>query len=283
MAKFYIERIVAHGDQRSDAVVSFGEGLNIIQGYSDTGKTCVIKCIDFIFGSSEIPFDESTGYSKVTMTINTDKGRIDFSRNVGKNQVYVVSSNEDIESGTYDLTYKKDHKKPVLNSVWLKLLGIDGEPMIAKNSDFERKHLTWRTMLQMLLIHEDDIARSASIVVPEQHTEKTLFLSALLYLVTGRDFAENDAQTKKEIRVARRKAVEEYVNKQLSGVADRRKNIATQLDAVQGVDVEAEVARIVEDIKQTDAAITEAVNNRLPLYRYLQSSGLAFRVFSNID
>jgi hypothetical protein len=76
--------------------------------------------------------------------------------------------------------------------VWLKLLGIDGEPMIAKNSDFERKHLTWRTIQQMLLIPEDDIARSASIVVPEQHTEKTLFLSALLYLVTGRDFAEND-------------------------------------------------------------------------------------------
>ena len=158
MAKFYIERIVAHGDQRSDAVVSFGEGLNIIQGYSDTGKTCVIKCIDFIFGSSEIPFDESTGYSKVTMTINTDKGQIDFSRNIGKNQVYVVSCNEDIESGTYDLTYKKNQKKPVLNSVWLKLLGIDGEPMIAKNSDFERKHLTWRTILQMLLIPEDDIA-----------------------------------------------------------------------------------------------------------------------------
>ena len=261
MAKFYIERIVAHGDQRSDAVVSFGEGLNIIQGYSDTGKTCVIKCIDFIFGSSEIPFDESTGYNKVTMTINTDKGQIDLSRIIGKNQVYVVSCNEDIESGTYDLTYKKNQKKPVLNSVWLKLLGIDGEPMIAKNSDFERKHLTWRTILQMLLIPEDDIARSASIVVPEQHTEKTLFLSALLYLVTGRDFAENDAQTKKEIRVARRKAVEEYVNKQLSGVADRRKSIAAQLDAVQGVDVEAEVARIVEDIKQTDAAITEAVNN----------------------
>ena len=261
MANFYIERVIAHGDQRSDAVVSFSDGLNIIQGYSDTGKTCIIKCINYIFGSSEVPFDENTGYSRVTMTINTGNGWIDFSREIGKNQVYVVSGNELIESGTYDLTYKKNQKKPVLNSVWLKLLGIEGEPMIPKNSDFERKHLTWRTLLQMLLIHETDIARSTSIVVPEQHTEKTLFFSALLYLITGRDFAENDAQTKKEIRVARRKAVEDYVNKQLSSVADRRKNIAAELSTVQGVDVEAEVARIVEDIKKTDAAITEAVNN----------------------
>lgn len=261
MANFYIERVMAHGDQRSDAVVSFSDGLNIIQGYSDTGKTCIIKCINYIFGSSEVPFDENTGYSRVTMTINTGNGWIDFSREIGKNQVYVVSGNELIESGTYDLTYKKNQKKPVLNSVWLKLLGIEGEPMIPKNSDFERKHLTWRTLLQMLLIHETDIARSTSIVVPEQHIEKTLFFSALLYLITGRDFAENDAQTKKEIRVARRKAVEDYVNKQLSSVADRRKNIAAELSTVQGVDVEAEVARIVEDIKKTDAAITEAVNN----------------------
>ena len=43
MANFYIERIMAHGDQRSDAVVPFGKGLNIIQGYSDTGKTCIIS------------------------------------------------------------------------------------------------------------------------------------------------------------------------------------------------------------------------------------------------
>ena len=60
MSKFYIESIIAHGSGKTDAVVSFGKGLNIIQGYSDTGKTCVVKCIDYIFGSSENPFDKNT-------------------------------------------------------------------------------------------------------------------------------------------------------------------------------------------------------------------------------
>ncbi|MDO4275852.1 MAG: hypothetical protein Q4D16_19460 [Eubacteriales bacterium] len=95
MANFYIERIVS--DQKEDAVATFGKGLNIIQGYSNTGKTCVIKCIDFIFGSGETPFDKSTGYTKVTMVVNTDKGKITFSRAIGKNQVNVAS--EDIDSG----------------------------------------------------------------------------------------------------------------------------------------------------------------------------------------
>lgn len=201
MSKFYIERIAAHGSGKNDAIVSFGEGLNIIQGYSDTGKTCVVKCIDFIYGSSEKPFDRNTGYNQVSMRIVTPKGVITFSRAIGKNQVQVVSENPDIESGTYDIGYKKKQKNPVINSVWLKLIGIDGEPMIPKNSDFAKKHLTWRTLLSLVYVTEKDIVRPESVVMPEQYTEKTLFLSALLYLISGRDFAETDAQTKKEIRL----------------------------------------------------------------------------------
>ena len=84
MSGFYIKSITAHGSGKSDAIVSFGERLNIIQGYSDTGKTCIVKCIDFIFGSSEKPFDKSTGYSRVTMQIITPNGVMTLGRSIGK-------------------------------------------------------------------------------------------------------------------------------------------------------------------------------------------------------
>ena len=261
MATFYIEKITAHGSGKNDAVVSFGKGLNIIQGYSNTGKTCVVKCIDFIYGSSEKPFDKTTGYNKVSMRIVTLDGCITFSRALGKNQIQVDSENPKIESGTYDIGYKKNQKNPVINSVWLKLIGIDGEPTIPKNTDFVKKHLTWRTLLSLIYVTEKDIVRPESVVVPEQHTEKTLFLSALLYLISGRDFAETDAQNKKEIRVARRKAIEEYVNKQLTGISDRKRQLTEQLAVLADVDVEAEILRIISEIEATDASITQAVNN----------------------
>lgn len=263
MPGFYIESITAHGSGKNDATVAFGSGRNIIQGYSDTGKTCIAKCIDFIYGSSKKPFDKSTGYSRVTMRVVTPNGKITFERALGKNQVQVSSEISDIESGTYDIGYKKKKKQknPVINSVWLKLLGIDGEPMIVKNSDFEKKHLTWRTLLKLVYIDENDVGKSEFIIMPEQYTDKTLFLSALLYLISGRDFAETDAQTKKEIRVARRKAVEEHVNKQLSGISDRKKVLSEQLAIFADIDVEAEIARIIADIEETDTAITQAVND----------------------
>lgn len=261
MSSFYIKRLTVHSDKKGDAVVSFGRGLNIIQGYSDTGKTCIVKCIDFLFGSSEKPFDASTGYSCVSMQIVTPMGELELERSIGRNQIQVASCISNIESGTYDIGYKNKQKNPVINSVWLKLLGIDGEPMIISNSNFERKHLTWRTLLNLIYINENNIGKSESVVLPEQHTEKTLFLSALLYLINGRDLSEIDAKTKKEIRIARRKAIEEYVNKQLVGIAARKKTIAGQLSTFSNVDVEAEITRIISDIEITDASITKAVND----------------------
>lgn len=269
MSKFYIESITAHGSGKNDAVVSFGEGLNIIQGYSNTGKTCVLRCIDFIYGSATSPFEKSTGYNKVSMRIVTPNGVITFSRAIGKNQIQVVSDNPEIESGTYDIAYKQNQKKPVINSVWLKLIGINDEPMIPKNKDFVKNHLTWRTLSSVFYITEKHIVRPESVVLPEQRTGDTLLLSALLYLISGRNFAETDAQTKKEIRVARRKAVEEYVNKQLSGISDRKKHLMEQLSVFADVDVEKEIARIISEIEETDASITQAVNNSKELLGHI--------------
>lgn len=60
--------------------------------------------------------------------------------------------------------------------------------------------------------------------------EKTLFLSSLLFLLTGRDFSEHDAQTKKEIKKARKEAVHDYVNQKIQEANQRQKELAVQID-----------------------------------------------------
>ena len=50
MAGFYIKSIIARSNSKEDAVIDFTSGLNIIQGRSDTGKSCVLKCMEFAFG-----------------------------------------------------------------------------------------------------------------------------------------------------------------------------------------------------------------------------------------
>ena len=60
MNKFYITKVIAKGSGKKDSSVELQPGLNLIQGRSNTGKTCIIKCIDFCFGSKHKPFDEKS-------------------------------------------------------------------------------------------------------------------------------------------------------------------------------------------------------------------------------
>lgn len=76
MSEFYIEKVIAKGSGKEDSVVELKQGLNIIQGRSNTGKSLIIKCIDFCFGSKSIPFDKSLGYDTIALLLHTAKGHI---------------------------------------------------------------------------------------------------------------------------------------------------------------------------------------------------------------
>lgn len=121
MAGFHIKKVIANSALKGDANVTFGKGLNIIQGRSDSGKTCVANCIDFIYGGSvSKPFKDSAKYDGVTMIVapNDKPGEVTLRRTVGKNQVDVTSTVSGIDSGTYDINYRKNAKNPPLNDVW---------------------------------------------------------------------------------------------------------------------------------------------------------------------
>ncbi len=258
MSDFYIKSVTAKGSGKTDSTVDLRPGLNIIKGRSNTGKTVIIKCIDFCFGSKNNPFDESFGYKTIEMALHTGKGDITISREFGKNQVEVTTNVPGFSSGTYDL--KPSNKKdplPILSNLLLASIGIDDEHQIVKNKNFEKRRLTWRTFLGILLFHVVDIAKSTSVIEPDQGTEKTAFLSALLFLLSGKDFSESDAQTKKEIRVARRRAVEEYVNKKIQSVSDKKKELQKSLEAFNGLDVEK---AIIESLQNTEDQISQAVD-----------------------
>jgi len=171
MANFYIKSITATGNNRIESIIDFTDGLNIIYEVSDTGKTCVIKCINFIFGSSALPFDESTGYSKVKMILVAKGGNVSIERELGKNKMYVFSDNEDIDSGTYHA--KKG--KLSISSVFLRLIGIEGEHQIVKNKDFSTRSLTWRTFVHMFLIKETEVFQEESILLPKVPQDRTAF------------------------------------------------------------------------------------------------------------
>ena len=263
MAGFYIKKVIAKSAAKGDACVTFGKGLTIIQGRSDSGKTCVANCIDFIFGGSvDKPFKETAGYNGVTMIVasNDSDGEAVFHRTGGKNQVEVSSNITGIESGTYDVNYHKGAKNPPLNEVWLKLIGIQNEVMVVTNARFETKRLTWRNLLRVFYLDENRVDDIDSIAEPRhRYMENTLFLSALLYLISGRTFTEVDAQEKKEIKQARRKAVREYVNRKIQDAAERKEQLEIELHIFEGADVERQIEQATALLQKTQQKIDLAL------------------------
>lgn len=262
MSKFYITKVLAKGSGKTDSFVELQPGLNLIQGRSNTGKTCIIKCIDFCFGGKNKPFDDSLGYTTIELSLHTPKGNIQITRSFGKNKVEVVTNVPGYDSCTYDLKFnpRKKEPAPLLGDLLLASIGIEDGQYIYKNKYFDTQKMSWRTILPLLLFSVTDIVKETSVIEPTQGTEKTAFLSSLLLLVYGKEFANIDPKTKKEIRIARKNAVEEYVNKKIVAISEKKKVLEEQLALFDGIDVEEKIQEIIDSIKTTEEKISTATS-----------------------
>ena len=102
MQNFMIKKLIVSGDGKEDAVIEFTDGLNIIRGRSNTGKTWILRCLYYLFGSDDKPFAQVTGYTNITGVFRTLKfGDVTISRTFGKSVANVTCDSEVIEDGQY--------------------------------------------------------------------------------------------------------------------------------------------------------------------------------------
>lgn len=218
MQNYYIERVTIKGKDREDATVKFTNGLNIISGPSNTGKTSIVTAIDFLYGAKKdaAPFStDATGYSKVELIIQSTNGKYSLTREFDSNSILVSKITSSGEYVDYEKYNARSGKNPI-SHFWLQLLGIDDDYQIIKNEDFKRQKLTWRTLAPSTLIPQDRVNTSASVLFPGETTQRTAFLSSLLLLLYGSDFANSEENETKEHKKIRRNSVINYINSSLS-------------------------------------------------------------------
>lgn len=224
-------------------------------GPSNTGKSYVVKCLDYLFSSKTISLNQKSGHDTVKAIVQVeDSGTVTFERKLDAKTVKVSSALKNIDSGDY----KIDGAKNNISDVWLSLIGIDGTPSIIKNGRFDKQRLTFRSFLHALLIDEGHVFQTESIMVSRHDTQKTASLSALLYLLTGLNYEETDPKEEKKIKEAKKKAVVEYINTRLSRMAER----VGELDKIPVADtqsMEGKVNAILDEISATERQITSAI------------------------
>lgn len=244
-----ITRITALGEGKSPSTIKLGPGLNIIEGESNTGKSCIFRTIDFCFGSKVLPFDASLGYNKITLDITSRFGNLKITRSFDSKGVDIDSSIPNYPSGKYSLKGKDNEKG--LNDFLFAAIGVKDRHKVIKNQYFRKQLLTWRTILPLILIpHQSIIAEHDSPILPNQATGKTAFLSSLIFLLSGNDYAEKEEVEKPEIRRSQKKAVKDFIEQKLQMAAKQKESIEKTLHASNDTEIHSKISQLV-NIRQS--------------------------------
>ena len=260
---FYIESIWATGPNVIKSEIEFCKGLNIIHGPSNTGKSYIVDCLDFMLGATSIRMGDQTGYDcihmRIDVTLQNDQQEnfgIELSRHIGSKEFFVDSQNEDfVQSGQY----KIGNGTPHISDVWLRLMGMDEPVYVWKNSRFDTQRMTTRTFIDTFFLTEERVITQGSILIPEQVISQTATKNSILYFINGikQGDKENKIETK-EMLEKKRDAVVDYLHSHLEKIEERKKALPVHTE--KSFDLRNNMDQILREIENAEAEVTKAVS-----------------------
>lgn len=262
MKQIRINYLEIQGNSKLPARVDFSKRLNIIYGASNTGKSYILKILDYMLGAEKLKKDIklARGYSKILMGFHLE-GRGDF----------VVERN--INGGDYLL--KGDEVNVILKSVHsnidsfsnfiLEYLKWDLKKL-AKNQSGETQSLTLRNLAFLSLIDEVNIQAEISPLLTSNYSANTAEKSFFRYLLTFKDDSnivavvdDKTFKVNKEATVKVYHEILEDINSRLIDVKDDQE-IESQLEKIEN-----SIQLSFSDIDR----LKESVNEKLKEKRYL--------------
>lgn len=274
---FYIEKIIVTGSGKTDSIIELSNGVNIIYGPSNTGKTYIVKCIDYMFGSEWEPIDISTGYQYIKIIVRTQCGTITMSRKIGENKIEVSSNDNDVPSGKYATKASRTNYDKTINSVWLSLIGINDLHLVISNENYKKQILSWRTFSHMFMLTETKIISEYSAILSGRDTSNTAVIASLIFLLSGQDFAETETKDTKEIKEAKKNAVKAYINKELFRLSERNQELLAQLKENPNIDIAVEIEKIMAEISTNEKRINSSIeeNQKILAQLYEKNENLS--------
>lgn len=274
---FYIEKIIVTGSGKTDSIIELSNGVNIIYGPSNTGKTYIVKCIDYMFGSEREPIDISTGYQYIKIIVRTQCGTITMSRKIGENKIEVSSNDNNVPSGKYATKASRTNYDKTINSVWLSLIGINDLHLVISNENYKKQILSWRTFSHMFMLTETKIISEYSAILSGRDTSNTAVIAALIFLLSGQDFAETETKDTKEIKEAKKNAVKAYINKELFRLSERNQELLAQLKENPNIDIAVEIEKIMAEISTNEKRINSSIeeNQKILAQLYEKNENLS--------
>jgi uncharacterized coiled-coil DUF342 family protein len=266
------------GPDKRLANVSFGHGLNVIYGASETGKSFIVEALDFMLGAStelrDIP--ERVGYDRIFLGIEDGDGEsftLERSASGGQFRWYEglhLEAPEGVEPKS--LAAKHNPTRPDnVSTFLLDKIGLAGK-RVRRNASGDTNNLSFRNLAHLCLIAEGDIQKRGSTIETGQFITRTLELAVFKLLLTGVDDSSIEpiekTPTESLSRSAKIEVIDELIQEhkaQLServGEEDDPAELNNQLAKVEDV-----LARERAALRETEQTYQQGIQRRSQLRR----------------
>lgn len=253
MSGFWISEIRAYPNHGAPSTITLTQGLNVIAGPSNTGKTRVVRTIDFVMGGDLVPFTDDSDYCTAEIDLVTTEGEIiTLRRSIGGD--YVVSPQPGTEGKVYSVKRDDKDTETDLNSFLVSLLGFKPSRKVIKNSSWESQTLTWRSLYHLLYVPESYIDRLDSTILrrggANDYVTRTAELSTLLVLAQDENFDDIEPQESDKDRRIRQRSVKQFITRQVEAARKKETGLKKVEEQYRGRDIEAELATLNAEFDQ---------------------------------
>lgn len=194
----------AQPDKRP-AVIDFAPGFNVISGPSDTGKTLIFECLNYILGGTEPPKEppEAKGYTNLFLTVTTATGDFTLERSILSDDMRIFkAAYDDIKDDTEsEIVSGRATARVNISNYLLEIAGMNNK-RLKKNESNETISLTFNVLRSLLLVNELKIQENVSPIFTGDLMSKTSEKALFRFMLTGIDYSDIIVQQKPAIRKA---------------------------------------------------------------------------------
>ncbi len=279
-----LRHLAFHGPNKVPAIVSFGPGLNIIYGASNTGKSFVVEAIDFMLGGkgplTDIP--EANGYAELLLTIETNSKKMFTLRRTIEGGIFRLYDGiffDDLPNKeARDLAETHSEKSADnLSSFLLELISLEHKK-IRKNAKDETQNLSFRNLARLVLINEEEIIQKRSPLSDGSYVADTANTSVFKLLISGVDDSALVSVARRspeeETREAQISLLEELIKAQevkINTVSGSRDDLSKQEDKLS-----AALGLKADQLSDSEGKFRELSKKRLIIFKRIEEDGNRF-------
>lgn len=175
------------------AFLELHEGLNIVCGASDTGKSFLVESIDFLLGASsplrDIP--ERSRYDRARLALKPSSNEpFTLERSTGgggfrKFNELALTTPSQLEPALLGERHSQGNENSL--SVFLLSLMQLRDKLLRRNQQGVTRSLSFRDLIKLVIVKENEIIEQKSPIISGQYALKTIERSTFKLLLTGVD------------------------------------------------------------------------------------------------